>query len=415
MVVADATDLELSFGAVRAGSYPVTVTGLGQTLTSNVVIPPVGAVALLPRRRGEPPPSLRVIGRDLFESVLTGEALALYPRGLGPGRDLGHHPPPSDRRRGCTRTRRDPLGAMVDDPVFLAASRGTTIVRTLPSRRPLRELLVQGRVRILVVLAAPSDLPALDVAAERRRIEAQLAPVLNGGLAQVEWLQPATLDDLQRAIGRGCHVLHFSGHSSLDPAGQGVLALEHLDGTSHLVGADLLTTAIDRRTDLRLAVLNSCSGARTAAYPCAAIATSLVALGLPAVVAMQFDVTDAAAVEFGGVLYGALLDAGSVIEDAVAAARFAMLSAGREPDWVAPVLYAAGTRPRLFDLSLIGWYTLDGSPPRAGRSRAGPGSSGWPSTIRWSGRCICWATTSNGCRSARIARRGTGRSPTRAG
>ena len=55
---------------------------------------------------------------------------------------------------------------------------------------------------------------------------------------------------------------------------------------------------IDHRS-LRLAVLNSCEGARaTAADPFSGTAQSLVQQGIPAVVAMQFEITDEAAITF---------------------------------------------------------------------------------------------------------------------
>jgi hypothetical protein len=41
-----------------------------------------------------------------------------------------------------------PWEALYHDPLFLAAQRGTTVVRQLPSQEPLRPALVQGRVRI---------------------------------------------------------------------------------------------------------------------------------------------------------------------------------------------------------------------------------------------------------------------------
>jgi hypothetical protein len=115
---------------------------------------------------------------------------------------------------------------------------------------------------------------------------------------------------------------------------------------------------------MRLVVLNSCAGAAAVdGDPFSGISTKLVALGLPAVVAMQYVVGDAAAVTFGAALYRSLIAGERDVENAVADARLAVLSEGYDMDWVAPVLFTHSGDTRLFDLSMLGWYTLDGSRP----------------------------------------------------
>jgi CHAT domain-containing protein len=65
------------------------------------------------------------------------------------------------------------------------------------------------------------------------------------------------------------------------------------------VTAEDLGVVLHDHRSLRLAVLNTCSAGRTdASDPFAGIADTLVRRGIPAVVAMQFAVTDRAAVEF---------------------------------------------------------------------------------------------------------------------
>ncbi|HEX2370177.1 MAG TPA: CHAT domain-containing protein, partial [Acidimicrobiia bacterium] len=57
---------------------------------------------------------------------------------------------------------------------------------------------------------------------------------------------------------------------------------------------------------LRLALLNACEGARgSASDPFAGAAQSLVQQGIPAVIAMQFPITDRAAILFAQEFYGA--------------------------------------------------------------------------------------------------------------
>jgi hypothetical protein len=121
-------------------------------------------------------------------------------------------------------------------------------------------------------------------------------------------------------------------------------------------GPDLGVLLFDHPT-LRLAVLNACEGARTAADdPFAGVATSLVQQEIPAVVAMQFEITDRAAIVFSRELYGALAD-GYAIDSAVAEARKAIFADDNDVEWGTPVLFMRSSDGRLFELG-------DGPPVR---------------------------------------------------
>ena len=69
-------------------------------------------------------------------------------------------------------------------------------------------------------------------------------------------------------------------------------------------------TSLDDQVQLQLVVLNSCQGARTTlADPFAGVATTLIQSGVPAVVAMQFEISDEAAIVFAEELYTNLIGA----------------------------------------------------------------------------------------------------------
>ena len=125
-------------------------------------------------------------------------------------------------------------------------------------------------------------------------------------------------------------------------------------------------------TSLRLAVLNSCEGARTdPTDPFAGVAETLVRRGIPAVVAMQFEVSDDAAIEFAPALYGALA-AGLPIDAAVAEARKAVYTVS-QLEWATPVLYLRADDAQLFtitQLSAAPSPTGSGRPPRSLRPRS---------------------------------------------
>ena len=124
---------------------------------------------------------------------------------------------------------------------------------------------------------------------------------------------------------------------------------------------------------LRLAVLNACEGARGSGRDVfSGTAATLVRMGLPAVVAMQYAVTDRAAIQFARAFYRALA-AAQPADAAVAAARQAVsLAAPESLEWATPVLYLRAPDAVLFDVDLA--RRPAGPAPVAPRSgRWGPG------------------------------------------
>jgi CHAT domain-containing protein len=96
-------------------------------------------------------------------------------------------------------------------------------------------------------------------------------------------------------------------------------------------------------------VLNACEAAQTAPQdPLAGIATSLMEYGVPAVVAMQFAITDDGALTFADEFYTALAD-GYAVDAAVTQGRRA-LAADSDVEWGTPVLFMRVADGRLFDL-----------------------------------------------------------------
>lgn len=182
---------------------------------------------------------------------------------------------------------------------FLAHSTYTPLVRYLDLPQTTPPLAVQPPLQILVMIASPRDQAQLDVEAEWRKVQGALADLEQRGLVQVTRLPEATLAALQRQLRRQpYHVFHFIGHGGFDQQSQsGVLLLEDERGLSRLIGGYQLGALLHNHPTLRLALLNACEGARTALHdPFAGVAQQLVQQGLPAVIAMQFEITDGAAI-----------------------------------------------------------------------------------------------------------------------
>ena len=142
------------------------------------------------------------------------------------------------------------------------------------------------------------------------KIEASVAELRQRGLLQLTRLPTATLGALQKQLRREpYHILHFVGHGGFDQQTQdGVLLLEDETGRSRLVSGNYLGTLLHDHRSLRLAVLNACEGARTHSDPFAGVAQQLVRQGIPAVIAMQFEITDKAAIILAREFYDALAD-----------------------------------------------------------------------------------------------------------
>lgn len=246
---------------------------------------------------------------------------------------------------------------------FLCLSDRTPLVRYLDLPQPVGTLAVTPPLRVLVVIASPVEHPALDGEQEWRNVTEALSDLVQAQRVQVERLAKPTLDALQHQLRRGpYHVLHFIGHGGWDSQSKdGVLAFEDSFGRMSLVsGEDLGTILYDHRS-LRLAVLNACEGARgDRADPFAGTAQSLVQQGIPAVIAMQFEITDAAAIIFAKVLYEAVAD-GYPLDAATAEARKAIYGARNRVEWGTPALYLRASNGHIFDV-----LTPPGSPQELG-------------------------------------------------
>ncbi len=230
--------------------------------------------------------------------------------------------------------------------MFLAQSNLTPVVRSLSVMERVKPLTVRLPLNVLVMISNPKDsskYPCLDVEKERGNLEKSLEPLKRDGKLKLTFLDNARLDTLQNYLMRDqYHVFHFIGHGGIktDEMGKkGVLLLD-----DDLVEATEIKTILHDHETLRLAVLNSCEGARFAG-----VAATLVRDGIPAVVAMQFRISDAAAIIFATTFYTAIAD-GLPVDAAVSEARKTLYIKLKNVEWGTPVLYMRSPDGNLFDL-----------------------------------------------------------------
>ncbi|MCZ6626307.1 MAG: CHAT domain-containing protein [Deltaproteobacteria bacterium] len=224
---------------------------------------------------------------------------------------------------------------------FLALSVETPFVRYLDLPEAIRPLAVKPPLRALVMISSPSDYPRLDVEREWAKLCDALGDLEQRGLLALERLDDATLVSLQRRLRREqYHIFHFIGHGGFDEHAQdGVLILEDERERGRPVSGQDLGMLLHDHRPMRLAILNACEGARASrSDPFAGTAQSLVQQGIPAVIAMQFQITDEAAITFAHEFYGAVAD-DYPVDAALAEARKAIFAQGNGLEWGTPVLY----------------------------------------------------------------------------
>ncbi len=255
---------------------------------------------------------------------------------------------------------------------YVCLSRTTPLVRYLELPRPLSPLRVDLPLRILGMVVSPADLPPLETELEKRRIEEALANLRAAGLIKLSWLEGQTWRDLQRLMRYGpWHIFHFIGHGGFNRAtDEGQVMLANETGMAQPLSATQLGRLLADHHDLRLVVLNACEGARGSEQDVfSSTASILLRRGLPAVLAMQYPITDRAAIEFARTFYEALAD-GLPVDTATTEARQAVsIAAPRSVEWGIPVLYLRAADGVLFDI-------------RAGReSRPAPPAVSLPVTL----------------------------------
>jgi tetratricopeptide (TPR) repeat protein len=307
---------------------------------------------LLPEPPIEQLPSevvMRAFGQTLFQHLLTGEILECYriSRATATRQDKGLR----IRLRVLEPELTGVPWEFLYDPgleEYVAMSRLTPLVRDLELVQSRDPLLVDAPLRILGLVAAPLGLPALDVAREQQFVNDGIRQLRQ---AQVTWIEQPTRRALQRALNRDdWHVLHFIGHGSFDKVkNEGFLAFVNDAGEVDRLGATELGRLFEGSFSLRLVVLNACEGARESGQSLfSSTAATLIRRGVPAVLAMQYPVTDVAAIELARVFYEGLAD-GLPVDTALAEARSAIghVLPGTL-DWGVPVLHLRAPDGRIF-------------------------------------------------------------------
>jgi formylglycine-generating enzyme required for sulfatase activity len=319
------------------------------------------------RRQVLPPEqqAVRSFGQALFDALFSGEIRSRFDVSLQQARSQG-------KGLRIRLQAQSPTAAALPweylyDPrqsEYCALSVETPLVRFLELPQPITPLAVTFPLRMLGMVASPADLPGLDVGQEKQRIEQALKGLLAKGRLQVEWLPGQTWRDLQEALRHGpWHIFHFSGHGRFDAlTDEGQLIFADDLGRARVMPANDVGRLLANHRTLRLVWLNACEGAQGGKADIFSSAASiLVRRGIPAVVAMQHEITDRAAIELARTFYEAVAD-GYPVDAALAEARVATsLAVNNTVEWGTPALFMRAPDGILFDVEAL----AEGQPMRS--------------------------------------------------
>jgi len=239
---------------------------------------------------------------------------------------------------------------------FLALDQRISIVRheALGFSGDLKE--TSQDLRVLVALANPTNYAKLDLTKEKANIERALENLPG---IKSDFVEKATLERLHEKLQHGADIFHFAGHGAFSETGlpqndgsmegRGAIALVNDKGEARLMPADTLAVNLLGR-GVQLVILVACeTGRRDGKNFWTSVAAGLVQAEVPAVVAMQYKIADASALEFSRSFYRALAG-GLSLEQAVHEGRLAILNfvdprrnnsnyRSSWRDWGVPVLY----------------------------------------------------------------------------
>ncbi len=248
---------------------------------------------------------------------------------------------------------------------FLSTNFRTPLVRYLDQRAfpPVEPLQVELPLRMLVAIPGKTG---LDVESEKGLIEKGVAK-LPRGVLDVAYLEDVvTVDRLADALQeRPIHMLHYIGHGDFDASSQeGYLLFNKPDGKDDWLNHMQFSSLILNQNSLRLVVLNSCRSAEVSSVRAfAGMAPRLVASGVPAVVAMQYEILDRDALAFSKTFYRSLSSgewAGQVDVALTNARNRLLVLYPNSRGFATPVFYTRAREGRLF------------SPPKESVARSTP-------------------------------------------
>ena len=231
---------------------------------------------------------------------------------------------------------------------FLSTSEKTSLTRYIELAEPIA-LKIAPPIKVLALIPSGSN---LKVETEEKIITDALKKL---GTVQIRILKDkVTRKAISEALAQErYHILHFIGHGTFK-SGQGYLLINSKENGEDQISAEDFADFFRSYPSLKLVVLNSCQGAEVSSTQnLTGMAPQLVARGIPAVVAMQYPISDDAALVFAEEFYLKLCSGWSrgQVETAVSHARNRIHMDIKEPmAFATPVLFMRSPTGMIFDL-----------------------------------------------------------------
>jgi tetratricopeptide (TPR) repeat protein len=182
-------------------------------------------------------------------------------------------------------------------------------------------------LKMFALVSSPLDLPEQSRLQIEREQEILLEAINNPagqGRLRADFEDEAKLEIIESSFDTPYHIFHYTGHGISASDGGGLL-LEDTQGKHRAVSINEVRQVLKKGEGiLRLAVLSGCQTARTLHTGGFRDLARTLARKIPAVIAMQFSVTDAGGLKFAEKFYEQIANNQS-LEKAVSAARRALL------------------------------------------------------------------------------------------
>jgi hypothetical protein len=297
--------------------------------------------------------SVKQVGRQLFDFIFQGRVLELYKECYTKTKRVLKQPLSIRLRVTHPGLSYVPWETLYDQAngFYVTVSQDTPFMRALDDDdddtplgggSPIRILGMAARAKVLSGIA----LDSIDVDAEQVAIKNALGALDDGKRVKLCWIPSAKGRDLARRFikgddGKRWDIFHFIGHGGHKLGEEKGFIVVQEDGGP--AGIELYQF---EKTP-NLVVLNSCSGAKSEpGMLFSSVAEELIRGGVPAVIAMQFEISDNMGIAFSNAFYTYLVDSRS-IQAALAHTRLE-LKASRSAEWISPVLYMRGLNGEIF-------------------------------------------------------------------
>jgi hypothetical protein len=300
--------------------------------------------------------TLKELGEQLYEALFCDDAKTALTTTMAIARDRGNT---GTRirllidlaRKGMTEVASLPWELMrPKGRPPLVMSTGTPLVRSMDNPVSTEPQPLESLLRILVVASNPRGTGQLNLDKELSRIKETWGSRIG---VEVDYVKPQREHILDQLARKDYHVIHYMGHGDFSNEKGGMLLLEKDDGNREvdaITGEELGVLIQDEQSSLQLVFLNACksatSDARQGVDPFSGVATALINQGVTAVLAMQFPISDEAAIRFADTFYKRV-SSGYPLEAAVSEAR-KLLYKREQPEWATPVLFLRSKEGMLF-------------------------------------------------------------------